>query len=151
MRIKAFAFALLLLAPAPALAGVCLNVTVTPSALVFGNYTPSSDRTINTGVSIGCFLGIGILPDFDIGLTSQNSADMNGRYLKNGGARLNYNIYTTNGYATVWGDSAPNTQHYNSLLLLGSANFTGYGRIPAGQYVASGGPYTDVVTVTVTY
>lgn len=141
----------LLLAPGPAVAGLCLNMTVNANTLSFGDYTPSSDKLINTTVSIGCLLGLGVLPDFDVGLTSQNSADMNARYLKNGGVHLNYNIYTSNGYSTVWGDTAPNTQHYNTLLLLGSANFTGYGRIPAGQYVAAGGPYTDLVTVTVTY
>lgn len=151
MHIRISLLAAWLLLPGPAFAGLCLNTTVTASGLPFGNYTPSSDRTINTSVSIGCFLGLGVLPDFDVGLTSQNSADMNGRYLKNGGVHLNYNIYTTSAFGTVWGDTAPNTQHYSSVLLLGSANFTGYGRIPAGQYVASGGPYTDMVTVTVTY
>lgn len=151
MRIKAIFLAAMLLAPLPAQAGICLSMTVNASPLSFGNYTPSSDRMMNATVSIGCFLGVGVLPDFDVGLTSQNSSDMNGRYLKSGGVHLNYNIYTSNSYGTVWGDTAPNTQHYNSVLLLGSANFTAYGRIPAGQYVASGGPYTDLVTVTVTY
>ena len=69
------------------------------------------------------------------------------------GTHLNYNIYTTNGYTTVWGDGNNGTvsQTYNGVLLqLGSVSFTAYGKLPGGQFPAPG-MYTDTIMVTVTY
>ena len=70
-----------------------------------------------------------------------------------GANMLDYNIYTTPGFTSVWGDGSGGTltQSFNgSLLSLGSTTFTGYGRVPAGQYVVPGG-YNDTLTVTVTF
>jgi spore coat protein U-like protein len=42
------------------------------------------------------------------------------------------------------------TQTYSTILSFGIINFTTFGRVPAGQYVATG-TYNDTITVTVTY
>ena len=42
------------------------------------------------------------------------------------------------------------TQGFSSLLSLGSFTFTGFGRLPQGQYVPAGA-YADRITVTVSF
>ena len=71
------------------------------------------------------------------------------RKLINGGATVNYNIYTDTPGGTLWGDGT------NGVTLAGTGNgaaqtITIYGRIPA-QTTAAPGTYTDTITVTVTY
>jgi spore coat protein U-like protein len=147
----------MLLAASPAHALLCGSIldpmSVTATALSFGNYIPTSAGTANTSVKISCgLLGLDLLPNFTVSLSSGNAAAPSGRYLDMSGSHLNYNVYADPGFATVWGDggSGSVTRTFNSVLSLGSINFTGYGRIPAGQYVAAG-PYMDVLTVTVSY
>ncbi len=156
MRIKV-TLVTLLLAPSPAFALLCgtildpMSVSATP--LMFGSYTPASASASSTSIAISCgLLGLDLLPDFAVSLSAGNAATPSGRYLAMSGSHLGYNIYTGAGYATVWGDGSNGsvTQSFNSILSLGSIGFTGYGRIPAGQYVAAG-PYTDRITVTVSY
>ena len=74
------------------------------------------------------------------------------RFMAYGGNHLGYNIYTSAGYATVWGDgtSGSSSQSYASLLALGSISYTAWGRLPAGQYVRAGS-YDDQITVVVSY
>jgi spore coat protein U-like protein len=156
VRIRAIILALLL-APTPAFALLCGTVldpmSVSATALSFGSYTPASASPASTTVTIACgLLGLDLLPDFTVALSAGNATTPSGRYLVMSGNHLGYNIYTSTGYATVWGDGSGGsvTQSFNSVLSLGTINYTGYGRIPAGQNVAAG-PYTDNITVTVTY
>ncbi len=128
-------------------------VSVSASALDFGNYTPSTDDFASAGISIKCgALGIDILPGFTISLTAMNGSDPAARYLNRSGAHLSYNIYTTSGYSRVWGDGSNGsvTQSYSALLTLGNVNFTAWGKLPKGQYLATGA-YTDTITVLVSY
>jgi spore coat protein U-like protein len=158
MRIRAMILAVLLvLAPKPAQALLCGTVldpiSVSSTTLVFGNYLAPSQSAANHTVTISCGLGLDLLPSFTVALSAGQAASFGPRKMSFGAALLNYNIYTTPGFATVWGDGsgATVTQSFNgSLLSLGSTTFTGYGRVPAGQYVAPGG-YTDTLTVTVTF
>src|SRR5262249_54230100 len=118
-----------------------------------GNYFPVSTSTNTTTVTIKCgSLGVDILPSFTVSLSAGNAGSPASRYLNKAGSHLSYNIYTSLGYSTAWGSgsggSAP--QSYSSSLSLDSINFTGYGRIPSGQYL-SAGSYTDSITVTVAY
>ncbi len=156
MPIRAVILALLL-APTPAFALLCGTVldpmSVSATALNFGSYTPASASPASTTVTIACgLLGLDLLPNFTVSLSAGNAATPSGRYLNMSGNHLGYNIYTSTGYATVWGDGSDGsvTQSFNSVLSLGTISYTGYGRIPAGQYVAAG-PYADTITVTVTY
>jgi spore coat protein U-like protein len=147
----------MLLAASPAHALLCGTIldpmSVSATALNFGNYIPTGGSTANTSVKVSCgLLGLDLLPTFTVALSAGNAAAPSGRYLALSGSHLNYNIYADPGFATVWGDGSGGsvTQAFNSVLSLGSITFTGYGRIPAGQYVAAG-PYADVITVTVSY
>lgn len=149
--------ATLLCLPSPAYALLCGVIgnpmTVNATALAFSNYFPVNTSTNTTTVSVQCgLLGIDLLPAFTISLSSGNASGPATRYMDNAGTRLNYNIYTTTAYNKVWGDGTGGslTQSYNGLLSLGSITFTGYGRIPSGQYVTPGG-YSDLITVTVSY
>jgi spore coat protein U domain-containing protein, fimbrial subunit CupE1/2/3/6 len=71
------------------------------------------------------------------------------RKLINGGATVNYNLYTDSPGGTLWGDGT------TGVTLAGTGNgaaqtITIYGRIPA-QTTAAPGTYTDTITVSVTY
>jgi spore coat protein U-like protein len=126
---------------------------VSATDLSFNTYTPASANTASATVSVQCgLLGIDILPAFSVSLTAMNGSGPAVRFLARGANQLNYNVYTSNAYATVWGDNSGGsvTQGYGGLLSLGDVNFTAWGRLPAGQYVPAG-QYTDRITVTVTY
>jgi spore coat protein U-like protein len=155
-HISAIFFALLLMTR-PALALLCGSfldpITVSATSLNFGVYVPSGAATANTTVTVACTIPLDLLTDFRISLSAGNAlTDPSARYLKAGGNRLGYNIYTDGGYMTVWGDGTAGSvdQGYSSLLALGSASFTGFGRLPQGQYVPAGS-YTDRITVTVSF
>ena len=155
MRIKLLAAMLLAASPAHALlCGTVLDpMSVSATALNFGNYIPTGASFANTTVKVSCgLLGLDLLPNFTLSLSAGNAAAPSARYLAMSASHLGYNIYTDPGFATVWGDggSGSVSQTFNSVLSLGSINFTGYGRIPAGQYVAAGS-YGDHITVTVTF
>lgn len=159
MRIKAVVPALiLLLVPRPAAAALCGTfldpLSVSATTLAFGNYLAASASASTTTVTISCgLLGLDLLPSFTVALSAGNSASMATRKMLFGAASLNYNIYTTLGGASIWGDGSGGsvTQSFNGgLLHLGTVPFTGYGRVPVAQYVKAG-PYTDTLTVTVTF
>jgi spore coat protein U-like protein len=149
-------FALLLMTrPASALlCGTFLDpIIVSATDLNFGVYVPSSASTANTSVTVSCTLALDLLTDFHVSLSAGNSlTDPSARYLKQGSNRLGYNIFTDGGYMTVWGDGSAGSvdQGYSSLLSLGSTSFTGFGRVPQGQYVQAGA-YADRITVTVSF
>ena len=128
-------------------------VTVSATGLSFGSYTPASPSYASAGITVRCgALGVDLLPSFTVSLISSNSADPSQRYMDKAGTHLGYNIYTSAGYATVWGDGTAGSvsQSYNSILTLGNIDFTAWGRLPAGQYVPSGS-YADQITVLVSY
>ena len=128
-------------------------VTVSASDLSFGSYMPASPSYASVTVTVRCSaLGVDLLPSFTVSLLSANSADPSARFMAYGGNHLGYNIYTSAGYATVWGDgtSGSSSQSYASLLALGSISYTAWGRLPAGQYVRAGS-YGDQITVVVSY
>lgn len=129
------------------------GVIVSATALSFGAYTPASPAQASANVTVRCgALGVDLLPGFTVSLISANSPDPAVRYLNNGAARLNYNIYTGAAHTAVWGDGTGGsvTQSYSGLLTLGTISFTGWGLVPGGQYVPAGG-YGDVMTVLVAY
>jgi spore coat protein U-like protein len=155
LRISAAIFVLLLMTrPASALlCGTFLDpVSVSATNLNFGTYIASSAATANTTVTVSCGLPIDLLNDFSISLSAGNSLNPAARLLKQGSAQLGYNIYTDGGFMTVWGDGTGSTvtQGYSSVLSLGRASFTGFGRLPQGQFVPAG-TYSDRITVTVTF
>jgi spore coat protein U-like protein len=128
--------------------------TVTATDIDFSTYSASAlaADTANGTVKIRCPLGVGLLPSFEIALSAGTGGGFSPRQMGLGSDHLGYNIYTTSGYSTVWGDGNGGsvTQSFSALLSLGTITFTSYGMIPTGQYVAAG-TYNDSITVTVTY
>lgn len=155
MRISLAVLTLLVMTrPASALlCGTILDpITVSATSLNFGVYVPSSAATANTTITVACTLPLDLLNDFHVSLSAGNSLDPAARLLQQGASRLGYNIYTDGSYMTVWGDGTGGSvnQGYSSVLSLGRASFTGFGRLPQGQFVPAGA-YGDRITVTVTF
>ena len=156
-RLLAMAPALVLAAaPRPAHALLCGTIldplSVSATALAFGSYNASSPtpRDATGSVTVSCGLGLDLLPAFTVSI-SAGSGSFATRKMAFGASRLNYNIYTDGGRTTIWGDGTAGTvtQSYSTVLVLGSITYTAYGRVPVGQYVASGA-YADTRVVPVT-
>ena len=131
-------------------ATVLKNCAVAASDLAFGNYTAGSGSpvTASTTVSVTCTTALAYTIALDGG---QTTSDVNARAMTDGAAHnLSYGLYTTNGYATVWGDGSAGTSTVAGTGNGAAQAVTVYGRIPASQFVAAGS-YTDRVTVTVNY
>jgi spore coat protein U-like protein len=88
-----------------------------------------------------------------VGTTSGESYAQ--RLLAAGANTLQYNIYTSNAYSSVWGDGSGTTQ-----IVSGTAagfatpiTLTVYGELPdsAANQTAVPGNYTDTILVVLTY
>jgi spore coat protein U-like protein len=150
-----------------ALAGLCIGVlaggkahalcvgatVVAGSTLQFLPYDPvSASPSLATGlVSVGC-AGIGLLPSFAVSLNIGTGTSYATRQLANGAARLNYNLYRDFNRLEIWGDGTASTfqRNFNSVLSLGTIEYTVYGRIPAGQDKPIGN-YSTTITVTIDF
>lgn len=123
--------------------------------LAFGNYNPGSAKASSTDISVtGTLTGVGLLVTFGyaISLSAGNGGTIANRALTGPGS-LQYNLYTTDTYAAVWGNSG-RSDSYSLIASVGGVSatrtYTVYGLIPAGQYVAAGS-YSDTITVSVVY
>lgn len=145
--------ALATLQPQEAFAAVCNNVRVSATNVAFGNYNPGSvsDDTATGTIVVRCQGSpFNTLPAFTIDLSTGGSGTYTARRMLLGLSQLLYNLYTTSGYTTIWGNGTGSTANVSSAGGANTMNFTVYGRIPTGQFVTAGN-YTDTITVTVTY
>ena len=133
------------------------------AGLAFGAYNllSPSPLTANATVRITCSLQPSDGPAqrvvaFPITLSQGWSNSFATRQMGSGANRLNYNVFTTNTYTTVWGDGSGGTQVLGVSFTLNPAfptrfrDLTGYGRVPALQDVAAGS-YQDALLVTLTF
>ena len=151
---------LLLALPLPASA-VCngCSCSVSTAAVAFGAYSPlsGSPRLATGNVSMRCTTTLGLLIDYSIDLgKGSNSTSFSPRKMASGSNRLNYDLYTSGAYGSIWGDNTSGTSHITgsatlNLLSATTVNSTVYGRIPAGQNLVPPGVYNDTVVVTITY
>jgi len=88
---------------------------------------------------------------YNIGLDAGTGtgASVATRKLSSGGATINYTLYTSNAYSSVWGNT-PNTDTVPGTGNGSAQSYTVFGRIPP-QTSPAPGSYTDTITVTVTY
>lgn len=131
-------------------ATVLNNCAVSASDLAFGNYSASSGTpvTATTTLSVTCTASLSYSIALDGGTTTGLVA---ARAMKDANSnQLNYGLYTSGAYTTMWGDGTGATQTVPGTGTGAVQSVTVYGRIPAAQYVAAGS-YADRVTVTVTY
>lgn len=128
--------------------------TVSATGVAFGGYDPhSAAPDDSTGsISATCLI-IDAAPDVEI--SSGSAPNFSTRRMTNGGATLNYNLYTNASHTIVWGDgtggsSTATLTLTGTFIIWRSYSRTIYGRIPAGQNVTAGS-YGDLLVVTVTF
>jgi spore coat protein U domain-containing protein, fimbrial subunit CupE1/2/3/6 len=135
-------------------ANVLKTCSVSSAALSFGDYTPGAGALNGTTtVSVKCTKSTGYQVALNGGTTTGGTIAQ--RLLANGTNTLQYNLYTTGTYATVWGDgTGTSVQQAGTGAGIGTANtVTVYGQLPdntTNQSAVPGG-YADTITVTVTY
>jgi spore coat protein U-like protein len=140
-------------------ATVVATCQISAAALNFGPYTPGSGATlhVNTTISVQCTSGT-TAPTLALNAGSSGGTMANRLMAGPSRTNLQYNLYTSNTYATVFGDgtggssTVPVTIGGNSFLT--PVQVTVYGQLvdsAANQGAATPGIYTDTVTATLTY
>lgn len=132
--------------------------TVSATTVAFGSYNPfNSSPSDSTGdIAVSCSVGglLSLLVGYDIKLSTGGSGGYAPRRMSSGVNTLSYNLYTSSGRTTVWGNGTGSTADVSDGYLLGIGttvrHYTVYGRAPALQNVR-GGAYLDSITVTVDY
>lgn len=142
----------------PLSAQALTQCSVTAGDVVFGNYTFSHTTATEAAgnVSVSCsILGlVSLLVSYNIQLSQGSSTSYAPRKMAQGANLLNYNLYTTAGRSTVWGDGTAGSSIVSDGYWLGLLtvvrSYAVYGQIPAGQNVPAG-VYSDTTVVTVNY
>lgn len=134
--------------------GLGCSCSVATTAVTFGTYVPTTLKTANGNVAVTCSALVLFTASYVISMAKGNSATYTPRFMNMAGVHLNYNLYTTAGFTSIWGDATGGTvtvsDSYAAIALSVTRNYTVFGRITASQFVNTG-TYTDAVLVTVTY
>ena len=134
-------------------ATVLSNCTVSATALNFGNYTPGAGPIpMSTPISVRCTRNTPFTVALNGGTTAGGTITQ--RLMTNGTDTLQYNLYTTAAFATVFGDGTTGSTAPGTGLGLGNpVTVTVYGNLPdnATNQNVSTGAYSDLINVTVTY
>ncbi|HEV2865250.1 MAG TPA: spore coat U domain-containing protein [Allosphingosinicella sp.] len=132
-------------------ATVTANCTVSAGSVSFGSVNPISGSNADATGSFSVTCTNGTSWSAAAGVGSGSGASFTARRMTSGANTLNYNLYTSSGYGTVWGDGTSSTAAITGTGT-GSAQSTSvYGRIGSGQTSVPPGSYADTVSVTVTY
>ena len=137
-------------------AGLGCSCAVGTTAVTFGNYNPilAPATTANGNVAVTCSALVLFSASYVISLSKGASTTYSPRFMSLAAAHLNYNLYTTAAFASIWGDATGGTvtvsDSYTAVALSVTRNYTVFGEIPSLQTVGAGN-YTDTVVVTVTY
>ncbi len=135
-------------------AGLGCSCSVATTAVTFGTYVPTAQKTANGNVAVTCSALVIFSAAYVISMAKGNSTTYTPRFMNRLGVHLNYNLYTTGAFTSIWGDATGGTvtvsDSYTSIGLSTTRNYTVFGRIPISQFVNTG-TYTDAVLVTVTY
>jgi spore coat protein U-like protein len=157
MRYARVALASLLAAASSNAWALLDSCDVSATAIPFGTYDPASTspREVTGTISVSCVvLVVGLNVSWTLSLDDGLGTTFTPRRLSSGANTLNYNIYTSPSYGTIWGDGSPGTSAVSDsdFLVVGMAhrNYTMYARIPALQDV-SPGSYGDSVVVSILY
>jgi len=143
-----WAVALLLLTiSAAAAANSC---TVSATSLAFGSYLASGGALKSSGTAtVSCNAGA----FFGLGASGGNKGTQNQRLLANGIYTVQYNLYLTSAYATIWGDGTGSTGIFSGSASSTPSVFTYYGLLPDNAFNqgAAAGSYTDSIVVVVSF
>lgn len=135
-------------------ANVVATCTVSAAPLAFGNYTPGGGTvTASTTVRVACANGTLFLVLLNGGSTAGGTVAQ--RLMANGASTLQYNLYTSTSYTTLWGDGTSGSSigfGFGSGFSTPST-MTVYGQLPdnAANRTATAGTYTDTILVSVYY
>jgi spore coat protein U domain-containing protein, fimbrial subunit CupE1/2/3/6 len=141
-----------------------VTCSISSSGVSFGPYDVFASGAVNANgtITVTCSLdptdqGAQKITPYQLSLSTGSSNTFAQRTMKSGTNGLDYNLYTSNAYSTVWGDGTGSTSiQTGSIMVNGghpsaSNQFTVYGRIPALQDAAVASDYRDNVTVTLLY
>jgi spore coat protein U-like protein len=137
-------------------ATVLATCSATATAVAFPNYTPGGGAvTANGVISVKCTNTSPYHVALNAGSNSGSAFTQRLMTLASGTATLQYNLYTTAAFATVFGDGSGTTSTMpgTGAGLATAVNTTVYGQLPdttANQAVAPGS-YSDTIAVTITY
>ena len=140
-------------------ATVVATCQISAGPLNFGNYVPGSGTMlhVNTIISVQCTNGTAS-PTLALNAGTSGGSMTNRLMLGPSSTKLQYNLYTSSGYTTVFGDGTGGSA--TVPVAIGANSFvtpvqvTVYGQLPdnaANQGAATPGTYTDIVTATLTY
>jgi spore coat protein U-like protein len=128
------------------------SATATP--LAFAAYTPGGGNvTNNSTISVKCTKNSPFTVALNRGTTAGGTVAQ--RLMAFGANTLQYNLYTTAAFTTVFGDGsgASQTEAGAGAGIATAVAFTVFGQLPdnATNQAVVPGAYTDTITVTVTY
>lgn len=124
------------------------SCSASTSTIAFGSFSAVMTAVVNAigTLSVTCSNS----SPYTVALsTGANSATFAGRKMVNGSNSLPYQIYTTNAYATVWGDGTASTSTVGGTGTGTAQNLSLYAQIPIATPVPA--VYTDTVTATISY
>ncbi len=134
-------------------ATVLKTCSVAANPLGFGNYTPGSGAlAANTTVNVKCTKGTTFSVALNGGTTTGGTISQ--RLMSNGTDTLQYNLYTTAAFATLFGDGTTgSTMPGTGTGIATAVALTVFGSLPdnATNQNVSTGAYSDTINVTVTY
>jgi spore coat protein U-like protein len=132
------------------IAAAC-SVNNSSSTVAFGTYTSSTTDDVTGSVAVTCTNTTSYVVSLGVG--SGTGASYTNRVMTGGtsGDLLNYNLYTTNAYTTVFGDGTGATATVSGTGSGVQQLVNVFGRIPSGQTTPGPDSYSDSVNITVTY
>jgi len=135
-------------------ATVLSTCSATAAPLAFPNYTPGGGAlTGNSTISVKCTKNTPYTVALNAGTTTGGAFTQ--RLMASGANTLQYNLYTTAAFATVFGDGTGTTgTNAGTGAGVATANtVTVYGQLldSATNQAAVPGSYSDTITVTVSY
>jgi spore coat protein U-like protein len=135
-------------------ATVLSTCSATAATLAFPNYTPGGGAQIgNTTISVKCTKNTPFTVALNAGSTTGDAFAQ--RLMGSGANTLQYNLFTTSGLATIFGDGTGGTATVpgTGLGVATAASVQVFGQVPdsATNQSAIAGSYSDTITVTVIY
>jgi len=129
------------------------NCLVSAQPLAFGGYDGTAAKTGTSDITVRCSAGT----TYSVGLSSGGGTFAQRLLSGSGVNKLQYNLFTTVGATTIWGDGTNSTSTVPGtgagMAAASTQTHTVFGQLPDNAFNqgAPSGNYTDTITVTVTY